>query len=114
MIKRLFFLLVLLSARVFEAAAQNAGPELGVQPDVLKASEYGIGHLVPDVIIKDLQGREMSLSKFKGNKTLVILIFSADCPISNKLGPELRRLEKDYAEKPVVFLLVTPIAVETT
>jgi thiol-disulfide isomerase/thioredoxin len=114
MIKRLFFLFVLLSARVFEAAAQNAGPELGVQPEVLKASEYGIGHLVPDVIIKDLQGREMSLSKFKGNKTLVILIFSADCPISNKLGPELRRLEKEYAEKPVIFLLVTPVAVETT
>jgi peroxiredoxin len=97
----------------FDTPAQEAGQMLGVQPRVLKASEYEVGHLMPDATLKDIQGREVKFDAFKRDKALVIINFSAHCPISNKFGPEMARLEKDYAPKQVAFLFVTSIAGET-
>lgn len=87
-------------------------PALKEQPQVLKASEHGVGRMVPDVTLKDLAGREVKLSNFKDRKALVIASFGASCPISNKFGPELSRLEKEYAAQKVTFLFVNPIADE--
>jgi hypothetical protein len=114
MIQRLIFLLMLPLSYAFEISAQEGEQMFTVQPRVLKASEYGVGHLMPDATVKDIQGREIKLDAFKSDKALVIINFSANCPISNKLGPELARLERDYASKQVAFLFVTSIAGETT
>ena len=83
-------------------------------PRRLKGSEHGVGGQVADVPVKDTQGRDATLSSLGGNKAVVVAMFSASCPISAKLGPELARIEKDYAGKQVAFLLVTPVAEDTT
>jgi len=111
MIRTLLFLSVFLGVPL--AWAQDSGPDLKEQPHLLKAGEYGVGHLVPDVMLKDLQGHQMTLSQFQGARPLVILIFSTDCPISNKYGPERARLEKDYGAKGIAFLFVDPEGGET-
>lgn len=105
---------MLLLSCVLEMPAQEDGRMFVVQPRVLKAGEYGVGHLVPDATVKDIQGREIKLGGFKSDKALVIINFSAYCPVSNKFGPELARLERDYASRQVAFLFVTSIAGETT
>ena len=76
------------------------------QPLLVKAGDRGVGRRVDDLTLKDLQGHSIPLSAAKGDKAVVLAFFSATCPISNKLGPELARLEKDYAGKNVAFYLV--------
>lgn len=111
MIRTLLFLSVFFS--VPWAWARDSGPDLEEPPHLLKAGEYGVGHRVPDVKFKDLQGNPMTLGRFQDGRPLVILIFSTDCPISNKYGPERARLEKDYGAKGVAFLFVDPEGGET-
>lgn len=80
--------------------AENAG-SLKEQPQLLKGSDHGIGRRIPELALKDLEGRPVTI----GGRTTVIALFSATCPISGKLGPELARLEKDCAAQGVSFLL---------
>lgn len=82
------------------------------QPLLIKAGDRGVGRRVDELVLKDLNGHDVALRAAKGNKALVLAFFSATCPISNKLAPELARLEKDYAGKNVAFCLVN-IAPET-
>jgi thiol-disulfide isomerase/thioredoxin len=112
-IVRFLFLLVSLFVLVLAASAQDADPGLQVQPHLLQPGEHGIGQTVPDVTVKDLAGHELALSRLQGGKPLVILMFSAFCPVSDKYGPELARLETDYTNRGVAFLFVDSISSET-
>src|SRR5580658_1607912 len=114
MTKQFIFLLILFSDGVFKVPAQDVEQDFSVQPRILKAGEYGIGRMVPDMTVEDLQGHELELSGFKNDKALVIVIFSDYCPVSNKFGPELARLERDYAGKRVGFIFDCPIAGQTS
>ena len=111
MIRTLLFLSVFLGAPL--AWAQDSGPDLKEPPHLLKAGEYGVGHRVPDMMLKDLHGHPMTLSQGQGGRPLLIFIFSTDCPVSNKYGPERARLEKDYGPKGVAFLFIDPEGGET-
>ena len=82
------------------------------QPFVVRGGDRGVGRRVDDLTLKNLEGGDVPLKAAKGDKALVLALFSATCPISNKLAPELARLEKDYAGKNVAFYLVN-IAPET-
>ncbi|HEX3798420.1 MAG TPA: redoxin domain-containing protein [Verrucomicrobiae bacterium] len=47
------------------------------------------------------------------NAATVLVFISDDCPISNRYGPELERLEKAYSSRGVKFWLVHSDATET-
>lgn len=64
-------------------------------PQILKGSDFGVGHRVADLALSDLDGKPMPLSQLTGSKGLVLGLFTTACPISRKLGPELQRLEND-------------------
>ncbi len=83
------------------------------QPQLLKPSDHGVGRLVPDVALKNLKGEDVSLEKLKGSKGLVLALFSASCPISNKLGPEYARLEKFCSEKGLAMAMVNAVPEDT-
>ena len=76
------------------------------QPQLLKTGERGVGRRVDDLTLKGLDGRNVKLTAPKGARATVVALFSSSCPISNKLGPELARIEKEYAAKNVSFFLV--------
>ena len=82
------------------------------QPETLKATDRGVGRRVDEITLQNLEGHDVPLRAAKSDKALVIALFSATCPISNKLAPELARIEKDYANKNVALYLVN-IAPET-
>ncbi len=92
------------------AATAEAGvkedPTLKEQPQLLKPSEYGVGHLISDLNLKDAQGKKVKLSAVAGAKPLLIALFSSTCPMSKKFGPELARLEKEYAAKGFSIILL--------
>lgn len=105
-------------ARGLEAAsatpAQEEGAPLQEAPAVLKATEHGVGRRVPDLNLRELEGREATLStRLEGSRGLVLALFGATCPISGKLGPELARLEKDVEGQGLRLVLVCPVAAET-
>lgn len=96
------------------AETEAAAASLKEAPRVLKAAEHGVGHLVPDVPVRDLSGNEQTLAaSIKGAPGLALLFFGATCPISQKYGPELARLEKEAAEHGLRLWLVCPVAVES-
>lgn len=79
------------------------------QPQVLKPTEHGVGHLVPDITLKNEKGESVTLSAGLRDKGLVLALFSANCPISNKLGPELARIASLCATSGVGFALVNTV-----
>ncbi len=104
-------------ARGLEAAAASEvqeAPPLQEAPTVLKAAEHGIGRRLPDLALRELEGREAVLSaRLLGVRGLVLVFFGATCPISGKLGPELARLEKQFEAQGLRLLLVCPVAAES-
>ncbi len=81
-------------------------------PRVLRASEAGVGKLIPDVAFTDLAGKAGKLSDFKSAKLTVIAFTNTTCPLCKKYAPVLARIEKDYAAKGVAFLFVNPTATD--
>jgi mono/diheme cytochrome c family protein len=87
--------------------AEPPDESLKEQPQVLKASEHGVGRRVPEMRLEDLAGKPVKSAT--GNKATVIVCFGASCPISRKLGPELARLEKEFGGRQVSFLFWCPV-----
>ncbi len=81
-------------------------PTFKEAPQVLKGGEHGVGRMVENATLKDLKGAEIKLTSAAGKNGLVIALFSASCPISGKLAPEIARLEKDLKAQGVGMLLV--------
>ena len=82
------------------------------QPLLVKGGDRGVGRKVDALTLKSLEGHDVPLAAPAGSKAMILAFFSATCPISNKLGPELARIEKDYASQNVAMFLVN-IAPET-
>ena len=89
-------------------------PDLKEAPLVLKAADHGVGHLVPDLMLKETGGKEQKLSeRLAGSQGMIVAFFGATCPISGKLAPELVRLEKDTEAMQLRMLLVCPVSAES-
>jgi peroxiredoxin len=88
------------------AVTANAADSLKQQPERLKATEAGVGRQVPDLALTKADGGMLQLGSLKERKAVVLALFSATCPISGKLAPELARLEKEYSKEQVAFLLI--------
>jgi peroxiredoxin len=104
-----------------EAPASEVAPPPFVPPDSpreapqrLKASEHGVGGMVPDATFTMLDGKEHRLSDFTSpNKALVVALVSPTCPVGKRYLPTLAALEKEYRGKGVALLLVAPTATDT-
>jgi thiol-disulfide isomerase/thioredoxin len=76
---------------------------------VIAASEMGAfgfapGELVSDFKYRDVAGGKGSLeSLLEGNEALVIVMRTAECPVSRRYGTRLAELEKKYADQGVQF-----------
>lgn len=81
-------------------------PSFKEAPSLLKAADHGVGRMVDDLVLKTLDGAPVKLSTAAGENGLVIALFSASCPISGKLAPEMVRLEKDLRSQGGNVLLV--------
>lgn len=81
-------------------------PSFKEAPQFLKGTDHGVGRRVEDLALKTLDGKDIKLSAVAGKNGLVIALFSASCPISRKLAPEMVRLEQDLKDLGVAMLLV--------
>ena len=66
-----------------------------------------------DVRLPDLESQLVDPFHISSAKAVVVLFVSADCPISNRYAPEVRRLHDTFAPLGVVFWLVYPNPAES-
>ena len=60
--------------------------------------------VIEDRVFSPLNAEKFKLSDFKNKKAIVIVMREQDCPISEKYGPRLARIEKTYSTKGVQFI----------
>lgn len=63
----------------------------------------GLGQTAPDFTLKDLQGRTVALSDFRG-KAVLLCFWQSTCPDCSKALPELWALRDRYGERGVVLV----------
>jgi peroxiredoxin len=89
-----FFALLLLNA--CNSSTEEAQP---VQPRGL------VGQAAPDFTLRDIQGKEVKLSQFKG-QVVVLNFWATWCPPCREEMPSMEKLYRDNREKGLVILAV--------
>lgn len=88
-----------------EAAALPSTPDEEMEASwvegatILNSAENGVGRRIADVQLVDHNGQEVSLHDHSGQQGLVVGLFTTACPISRKLGPEMKRQESALKAK---------------
>jgi peroxiredoxin len=96
------FILLLIAVSVFAWCSCSKKNEAG--PTAERRSE--VGAVAPDFTLKDLQGRDVSLSSYRGH--VILLDFWATwCPPCRATVPELVALETKYKDRGLVVLAVS-------
>ncbi|RJR21615.1 MAG: TlpA family protein disulfide reductase [Nitrospiraceae bacterium] len=68
--------------------------------------DSSVGSKAPDFTLKDVSGKEVSLSSFKG-KPVLLNFWATWCPYCRKERPHLNALHKDYKDKGLIILSVS-------
>jgi peroxiredoxin len=73
------------------------------------------GQKAPDVKLKDLDGKDVSLASLHKDKPLIIVFFRGGwCPICTKHTQQLMKIYPDLKEKGYEMIAVSPDSVEST
>ena len=81
-------------------------------PRRLIPGDHGVGRMIPDLSVTDINGKSFQLSEFANRPALVIAFTNTSCPISKKYGPSLAAIERQFAAQNVAFIYVNPTASE--
>ena len=67
--------------------------------------------MLPDIAIRDLDGRELRLGQIAKSRRLTVLaLTSTSCPLSKKYLPTLEKLSADTTARDVGFVLINPMS----
>ncbi|HET6410304.1 MAG TPA: redoxin domain-containing protein [Chthoniobacteraceae bacterium] len=90
---------------------EESSPRQG--PRRIKPADAGIGRMIPDVELKDLNGKTYRLRDFTQGKATVIALVSSSCPVSKRYLPTLGSLEPEAKKAGVGVILIAPTASES-
>ncbi|MBS0204232.1 MAG: redoxin domain-containing protein [Planctomycetes bacterium] len=89
---------------------KNAVSALRQGPQRLIPGDSGIGRMVPDLTLKDINGRQFRLSDYADRTAVVVAFTNTSCPISKKYAPSQTAMERQFADQKIQFLFVNPTA----
>ncbi len=93
--KILLLVLIFISLSFFACTKSDTGSG--------KPSSAQTAGIAPDFVLKDIEGKDIQLSRYKG-KIVVLEFWATWCPPCKATIPELIALQKKYAEKGLVVL----------
>ncbi len=96
-LKVIFLVAVMLFSAVSDNYAQNHLPW---------PIDKFIGENAPDFILKDMSGKDVTLSSFKG-KPVVLNFWATWCPYCRQERPYLKSLYEEYKDKDLVIIAVS-------
>ncbi len=96
--KILLLVFIFISVFLFSCTKSDTGTE--------KPSSSQSAGLAPDFVLKDIEGKDVRLSNYKG-KIVVLEFWATWCPPCKATIPELVALQRKYAEKGLVVLGVS-------
>ncbi len=91
-------------------ATATAEPALRQSPQRLVPGDNGIGRMIADLNLTDINGQAFRLGDFADRPAVVIAYTNTTCPISKKYAPSLAALERQFADRKVPFIYVNPTA----
>ncbi len=91
-------------------AAVVADESLRQGPQRVTPGDHGVGRMVPDLKLTDIDGRSFKLSDLKDARAVVIAFTNTSCPICKKYAPTLAMLEQQLGDMQVSFVFVNPTA----
>jgi peroxiredoxin len=94
----IFFLVALM---LFSAVSDNYAQNFLPWP-----IDKVIGETAPDFILKDMSGKDVTLSSFKG-KPVVLNFWATWCPYCRQERPYLKSLYEEYKDKDLVIIAVS-------
>jgi peroxiredoxin len=101
---------VVLFVALLAGSAYAVATQVGHDPIAAKAARdkdvVPIGGVVPEVTIKDWQGKEHTLAALRGKTATVLYFFSADCPCVPAVQMRLHEVLLKYREKGVEFVAI--------
>jgi len=98
------------ASSVTKPGAAAAEDSLRQGPQRITAGDHGVGRMIPDLKLTDVDGRSFRLGDLKDRRAVVIAFTNTSCPICKKYAPTLAALEQQFAEKQVAFVFVNPTA----
>ncbi len=100
------------TATTTATAPAAAEPPLRQGPKRLSPGDHGIGRMVPDLSLTDINGRKFRLSDYSDRPALVIAFTNTTCPLCKKYAPSLAALEQHFADRKIPFLFVNTNAAD--
>jgi mono/diheme cytochrome c family protein len=98
------FLVVILAAAVLAGAGYYASTAIGSSAP-LTTTGAAVGDRVPDLSFRDLDGRRGTLSRLlKSSEAVVVIMRDGACPVAQRYGPAVGRLEREMGERGVAFV----------
>jgi mono/diheme cytochrome c family protein len=82
-------------------------------PRSASPAELGVGRLVPRLELKPISGPRFRLGRAKDAKATVVAFTSTTCPVTQRYGPTLAALEKEFSARGVQFVFVNPVESDT-
>lgn len=93
--------------------AEGSDPREVALPNPLTSSKgLPIGTMAPSLMLRDLSGRMVSLSEFRG-RTTVVLFWNPDCGFCQRMLPALQIWEENRSNGTPALIVVSTGAVET-
>ncbi len=79
-------------------------------PQRLPPGDYGIGRMIRDLDMQDLEEKQFRLSDFTSSKAIVIAMTNTSCPVCKKYLPTLGEIEKRFKDQSIAFIYVNATA----
>jgi mono/diheme cytochrome c family protein len=97
---------ILLAGAGYWLARGPSGPEVA-------GSAGAAPGTVVDFRYTDIDGKDGWLSRLHGPEAIVVVMRDSGCPVSQRYGHEIRRIEAEYAQRAVAFLYLNVNGAET-
>ena len=89
---------------------EKQSPPLRQGPKRLIPEDNGVGRMIPDLTLRDLDDKQFRLSDFADKPAIVLAITNTSCPLSKKYLPSLAAIEKQFSDQKVQFVFVNSTA----